>query len=44
MTLVISACLWLFSGSICGLFGLSDQAAVYCLAHLRTVALINIIL
>ena len=30
--------------NIITLFGLSDQAAVYCLSHLRTVALVNIIL
>ena len=30
--------------SIITLFGLSDQAAVYCLEHLRTVAFINIVL
>jgi len=35
---------WLLSGSIITLFGLSDQAAVYCLEHLRTVAFINIVL
>jgi GTP-binding protein Era len=44
MTLVISGAVWLLAGSIITLFGLSDQAAVYCLAHLRTVALVNIIL
>ncbi len=44
MTVMISALLWVFAGNICGLFGLSAQAAEYCNAHLRTVALINIIL
>lgn len=44
MTIAISALVWLFAGDIIQLFGLSDQAAAYCLAHLRTVALINIIL
>ncbi len=44
MTVVISACLWIFAGDICSIFGLSDQAAQYCEEHLRTVALINIIL
>jgi len=43
-TLVISGLVWLLSGSIITLFGLSDQAAVYCLEHLRTVAFINIVL
>lgn len=44
MTVMISAMVWLFAENIITLFGLSDQAAVYCLAHLRTVALVNIIL
>ena len=44
MTLVISLLLWVFAGHICGLFGLSAQAAEYCMAHIKTVAFINIIL
>ena len=44
MTLFICALVWIFSGNIIGLFGLSSQAAEYCLSHLRTVAFINIIL
>ena len=44
MTLVISGAVWLLADDIITLFGLSDQAAIYCLAHLRTVALINVIL
>ena len=44
LTLCISALVWFLSGCIIGLFGLSDQAAVYCSAHLRTIAFINIIL
>lgn len=44
MTLVISAMVWCFAGGIIRLFGLSDQAAAYCLSHLRTVALVNLIL
>ena len=44
LTLIISGAVWLLAGGIITLFGLSDQAAVYCLAHLRTVALVNIIL
>lgn len=44
MTLVISACVWLFAPDIITLFSLSEQAAVYCLAHLRAVAFINIVL
>ena len=44
MTVCISGAVWLLSGHIITLFGLSDQAAVYCLDHLHTVAFINIIL
>ena len=44
LTLIISGAVWLFADSIITLFGLSDQAAVYCLQHLRTVALVNIVL
>lgn len=44
MTLMISSVIWLFSDSLCLLFGLSREAAVYCNAHLKAVALINIIL
>ena len=44
MTLVISAAVWLFAGGIITLFGLSDLAAAYCLSHLRTVALVHLIL
>ncbi|MBO6015654.1 MAG: multi antimicrobial extrusion protein MatE [Lachnospiraceae bacterium] len=44
MTLCISGIVWLFAGEIITLFALSEQAAGYCLSHLRTVALINIIL
>lgn len=44
MTLVISALVWIFADKIVTLFGISDRAAEYCLAHLRAVAFINIIL
>ncbi len=44
MTLLISACVWIFADQIILLFGLSDQAAVYCLAHIRAVAMINVVL
>ena len=43
-TLCISALVTVFSGSIVTLFSLSDQAAVYCLQHLRAIALVNIVL
>ncbi len=43
MTLAIAALMWTFSDQIITLFGLSAQAAVYCRAHLRAVALINIV-
>lgn len=44
LTLVISGMIWLLADNIITLFGLSDQAAVYCLSHLRAVALIHLIL
>ena len=44
MTIMMSALIWIFSDQICGLFGLSREAAVYCNAHLNAVAFINIIL
>lgn len=43
-TLVISTMIWLFAGDIALLFNLSDEALVYCIPHIRTVALINIVL
>ncbi len=43
-TLVISALIWIFAEPIAGVFGLSSEALVYCLPHIRTVALINIVL
>ena len=44
LTLCISALVWLFAENIIGLFKLSEQAAIYCNAHLKTISLINIIL
>lgn len=44
LTLCISGLVWLLAGNIVDLFHLSDQAAIYCNAHIRTIALINIIL
>ena len=44
MTLCICTLVWVFAENIIELFGLSDQAAQYCLAHLRAVSLVNIIL
>lgn len=44
MTFCIAALIWTGADSIIRLFALSDQAAVYCLAHLRTIAFVNIIL
>lgn len=44
LTLCISGLVWLLTGNIVNLFHLSDQAAIYCNAHIRTIALINIIL
>ena len=44
LTLYISVIAWTFSENIITLFGLSDKAAIYCNDHLKTIALINIIL
>lgn len=44
MTMIIAALVRYYAGDIVELFGLSDQAAEYCIAHLRTVAIINIVL
>lgn len=43
-TLCISGIVWLLAGNIIGAFGLSDQAAIYCDSHIKTIALINIVL
>ena len=44
MTLLIGGIVWLSAGAIIHLFSLSDKAAEYCLAHIQTVAFINVIL
>ena len=44
MTVMISSLVWFFAENIISLFGLSDQAAAYCLSHLRAVAMINLVL
>ena len=44
LTLCISALVWTLSGQLVGLFGLSDQAAVYCNAHIKTIAFVNVIM
>lgn len=43
-TIVISALIWGFSGTIASWFSLSDDALVYCLPHIKTVAIINFVL
>ena len=44
MAAVISGVVWVLADQIIILFGLSDQAAEYCLQRLRAVAIFNIIL
>lgn len=44
LTLCISALVWSFAENIIVLFKVSEQAFAYCYAHLKTIALINIIL
>lgn len=43
-TVVISSLIWTFARNIAGIFGLSEAALVYCLPHIKTVAVVNIIL
>lgn len=43
-TIVISAVIWLFAQNLAGLFGLSEEALVYCIPHIRTVAIVNVIM
>ena len=44
MTVAISALVWLFADAIIGLFSLGSQAMIYCRSHLKTIALINLVL
>ena len=44
LTLCISLLVWLLSDNIIGLFKISEQATVYCNSHIRTIAVINVIL
>ena len=44
LTLILSAALWFCAGVLPQAFALSEQAAAYCYAHLKAVALIVIIL
>ena len=44
MTLFIAAAVWYLAPGIITLFALSDRSAQYCLAHLRTIALVNIVM
>lgn len=43
-TICISTLVWILSGNIIQMFGLSMQSAEYCNMHLKAIALINIIL
>lgn len=44
ITAALSIPVWVFSGEIVRLFALSEGAAIYCNAHIRAIALINVIL
>ena len=43
-TLVLSCIVWFSAQKIIELFGLSDQAAFYCIDHIRAIAFVNILL
>ena len=44
ITVLISCMVWIFAERIMGFFSISPEASVFCLDHLRTIALINILL
>ncbi|MCM1062400.1 MAG: MATE family efflux transporter [Eubacterium sp.] len=44
LTVCISAAVWLFSDKIIDIFKISEQAEIYCNSHIKTIAVINIIL
>lgn len=44
MTAVIGVLVWIFASDIIGLFNIEQGALDYCRAHVRTIAMINIIL
>ncbi len=44
ITAFISCMVWVFAERIMGFFSISPEASVFCLDHLRTIALINILL
>ncbi|MCQ2464604.1 MAG: MATE family efflux transporter [Oscillospiraceae bacterium] len=44
LTLIVTVCVWFGADTIGSWFGLSEEAMVYCTDHLRTIALINIVL
>lgn len=43
-TIVISSLIWVFSKQIALLFNISDEAMIYCIPHIQSIAFINIIL
>lgn len=43
-TAVISVLIWIFAENIAELFGLSETALAYCQSHIKTVAIINVVL
>ncbi len=43
-TIVISTLIWVFADKIAGLFELSEASMVYCLPHIKTVAIVNLVL
>ncbi len=44
ITVIISLLIWFGAGPIAGLFGLGEKAMLYCIPHIKTVAMINILL
>lgn len=44
MTVIISSLIWIFADKLITMFALNEQASVYCLSHLRTIAIVNAVL
>lgn len=44
LSMVIAVAIWINADAIISLFGISEAAAFYCIQHIRSIALINLIL
>lgn len=44
MSVIIAIAMWTFSSNIIELFGISEESAVFCNAHIRAISIVNLIL